>query len=154
MALDADQRDAVKLVASELISNAVVHASGFIAVGLRLGEGRLHLVVHDSNPKPPERRYATEDDEGGRGLTLVDLLTSNHGWAPTARGKKTWAEFEVPAPAPIPVGTRLRPRIDLIISRAGLRLAPDPVHFLGQVEERDRAALSPSVTAPIERGTT
>lgn len=99
--LDDDQREAVKLVASELITNAVVHSGGPVAVGLYFepGEGRLLLVVHDSSPEPPERKAAEADDEGGRGLPLVDCFAARNGWQPTERGKKVWAEFEIPAPA-------------------------------------------------------
>ncbi|MEU4352482.1 ATP-binding protein [Streptomyces sp. NPDC023838] len=113
--LDDDQREAVKLVASELITNAVVHGDDDVMVGLyyEADEGRLLLVVHDGNPEPPERKNAAADDEGGRGLALVDCFAARHGWEPTERGKKVWAEFEVPAPAPetgrsAPLRLRLR----------------------------------------------
>lgn len=100
--LDCDQREAVKLVASELITNAVVHSGGPVTVGLYYepGEGRLLLVVHDSSPEPPERKAAEADDEGGRGLALVDCFAARNGWQPTERGKQVWAEFEVPVHAP------------------------------------------------------
>jgi anti-sigma regulatory factor (Ser/Thr protein kinase) len=96
--LDADTRDAVRLVASELITNAVVHSGGLATVGLYLNEGRLLLVVHDGNRGEPQRRHATRDDEQGRGLALVEFLATRNGWEPTAGGKKVWAEFEVPFP--------------------------------------------------------
>ncbi|MBQ0986549.1 ATP-binding protein [Streptomyces sp. F63] len=102
--LGEGQQDAVRLVTSELITNAVVHAGGFITVGLHLSEGRLLLVVYDGNPEPPKRLTTTEDDEGGRGLALVGLLAARHGWEPTRHGKRVWAEFAVPAPNPAAPG--------------------------------------------------
>jgi anti-sigma regulatory factor (Ser/Thr protein kinase) len=98
--LGEEGQEAIKLVASELITNAVVHASCLVTVGLYLNWERLLLVVHDCNPAPPRPRITTEDDEGGRGLVLVELLAARHGWEPTNNGKKVWAEFDVPVPAP------------------------------------------------------
>lgn len=97
--LDEEKREAVKLVASELITNAVVHGGGLATVGPYLDDDRLLLVVHDGNPAEPQRQYATGDDEHGRGLALVGLLAARNGWEPTDRGKKVWAEFDVPVPS-------------------------------------------------------
>lgn len=96
--IEGDMRDAVELVASELITNAVVHSEGMVMVGLYYHpeEGRLLLVVHDGKSEPPRRQHATPDDESGRGLALVDALASRNGWEPTERGKKVWAEFDLP----------------------------------------------------------
>ncbi|MDX3227209.1 ATP-binding protein [Streptomyces sp. ME19-01-6] len=95
--LDDAQREAVKLVVSELVTNAVVHGRGLVTVGLfyESYERRLLLVVYDGNPDPPKRRDAKADEEHGRGLALVDHLASRHGWEPTEAGKKVWAEFDV-----------------------------------------------------------
>lgn len=122
--LDEDMRDAVKLVASELITNAVVHGSGFTTVGVYLGDGRLILVVHDGNQAEPRREYATGDAEAGRGLALVESLATSNGWEPTARGKKVWAEFEVPSPSPTARGEVLRRSIKTTAPRAYVNLMP------------------------------
>ncbi|MFI6689932.1 ATP-binding protein [Streptomyces sp. NPDC050485] len=119
--LDRDHREAVKLVASELITNAVVHSDGLVMVGLYYepGEGRLLLVVHDGSPEPPERQNAEADDEGGRGLALVDCFAARNGWEETERGKKVWAEFEVPVPAPEPGRSALlRLRVQALAPRS------------------------------------
>ncbi|MFE0135835.1 ATP-binding protein [Streptomyces sp. NPDC059037] len=96
------------------MTNAVVHSEGLVLVGLYYhpGEGRLLLVVHDGNCGPPRRQNATADDESGRGLALVDFFASRNGWEPTERGKKVWAEFDLPVPATTagrtaPLGPRL-----------------------------------------------
>ena len=99
--LGDEQKGAIELVASELITNAVVHAGGFATVGLRLDDERLILVVQDRSPEPPWRQVTADDDEGGRGLVLVDFLTARNGWEPTSHGKKVWAEFRAqPAESP------------------------------------------------------
>lgn len=122
--LDEDKREAVKLVASELITNAVVHASGFVTVGLYLNDDRLLLVVHDGSPAEPRRQHAKHDDEDGRGLALVDSLATRNGWDRTQSGKKVWAEFEVPAPAPAALGEVLQRRMKSALSRAYVNVMP------------------------------
>lgn len=99
--LGDEQKEAIKLVASELITNAVVHAGGVATVGLHLDDERLILVVHDRNPEPPRRQVTADDDEGGRGLVLVGFLAERNGWEPTGNGKRVWAEFQArPAESP------------------------------------------------------
>jgi len=99
--LGDEQKEAIKLVASELITNAVVHGGGFATVGLRLDDERLILAVHDRSPEPPRRQVTTPDDEEGRGLVLVDFLAARNGWEPTSHGKRVWAEFRAqPAESP------------------------------------------------------
>ncbi|MEV0035205.1 ATP-binding protein [Streptomyces sp. NPDC050804] len=124
--LGEEKLNAVKLVASELITNAVVHAGGFITVGLYLDEDRLLLVVHDSSPEPPSRQITTEDDEGGRGLVLVEFLSARHGWEPTNHGKKVWAEFVVPVSAQATHRGILRKRMRAAAPRAVVRVMPEP----------------------------
>ncbi|MBL1099929.1 ATP-binding protein [Streptomyces coffeae] len=93
--LDVEMSEAVKLVASELITNAVVHVGGAISLSVYYDDGYLLLVVHDSSPDLPVRQPALTVDEGGHGLALVGHFASHHGWEHTGRGKKVWAEFEV-----------------------------------------------------------
>ncbi|MFF3765727.1 ATP-binding protein [Streptomyces sp. NPDC001922] len=93
--LTPELADAVELVTSELLTNAVVHAGGLISVGLFAEHGRLLVEVFDGCPAGPRPRAATGVDETGRGLELVALLSAQCGWEPTPRGKKVWAEFAV-----------------------------------------------------------
>lgn len=125
--LGEEKRNAVKLVASELITNAVVHAGGFVTVGLYLSEDRLLLVVHDDNPEPPNRQNVAEDDEGGRGLALVDFLAARNGWEPTNNGKKVWAEFVVLVSASAAHGGILRERMRAATPNTFVHVMPE--HF-------------------------
>lgn len=122
--LDEEIREGVRLVASELITNAVVHGGGFATVGLYYADGRLLLVVHDGNPGEARREYATGDDEAGRGLALVEFLATRSGWEPTARGKKVWAEFDVPTPMPTAGGGLLRRRMNTAVQHAYVHAMP------------------------------
>lgn len=91
--------DAVLLV-SELTTNAVLHTgSGHVLCGIVLtgGERRLRIELHDEDSTPvrlPEHRAGPEE-EGGRGLLLVQQLADSWGSEPSTRaeGKVVWAEL-------------------------------------------------------------
>ena len=95
--------DTAQLLVSELITNAVKHAGGALdpngeapAVMLALSlRGSLLIEVSDRSSAPPVRRTATADDDSGRGLELVDLLSKEWGCRILpAGGKITWCVLE------------------------------------------------------------
>ena len=88
-------RDTVALVASELVTNAIVHARSAVQVEIRLAGPVLVLEVHDSAHRPPSRRIAADQDENGRGLLLIEAMTSRWGHRATEGGKVVWAEILV-----------------------------------------------------------
>lgn len=98
--LDDETADAIRLVASELITNAVVHGEGPVTVALYHRPGRLVIDVLDNNPAGPQTSCAQADDQSGRGLALVGLLASRCAWEPADRGKRVWAEIALPRAAP------------------------------------------------------
>jgi PAS domain S-box-containing protein len=63
---------------------------------LRIREGHtsVWVEVFDSDLRLPRIRMAGENDEGGRGLYLVDQLAERWGSRPTEEGKAVW--FEMP----------------------------------------------------------
>jgi anti-sigma regulatory factor (Ser/Thr protein kinase) len=105
---DDDLADTIALVTSELVTNAVVYGRGPIRVGLHHRPGRLVIDVHDGNRDGPLVGVAGIDDEGGRGLALVGMLTARLGWEPVACGKHAWAEIPLPGSAPAIRATVLR----------------------------------------------
>ncbi|WUH93800.1 ATP-binding protein [Streptomyces sp. NBC_00433] len=89
--------DSAAVVLSELFTNALRHAreprGRHIETRFHRGEFSVRIEVHDANDAKPERREATDDDESGRGLELVDALTSGQ-WGISSRvgvGKMVWA---------------------------------------------------------------
>ncbi|MEU2900988.1 ATP-binding protein [Streptomyces sp. NPDC001273] len=98
--LNDDVADSIRLVASELISNAVVHGEGPVTVTLYHRPGRLVIDVLDGNPAAPQTSCAQASDEGGRGLALVEILASRCAWEPAGQGKRVWAEIALPKKAP------------------------------------------------------
>jgi hypothetical protein len=105
--------DALELVVSELVANGVsASADGdgaprylagrmpVIRLCLLTDGARLVAEVWDQAPGVPVRLSAGRDDESGRGLDLVDMITgSRWGWHParSGPGKCVWAEFAIPA---------------------------------------------------------
>lgn len=98
--LDDGTADGIRLVASELITNAVVHGEGPVTVALFYRPGRLVVEVLDASPVTPQPNRTGADDESGRGLLLVDALAARTGWASSDRGKRVWADLALPKRAP------------------------------------------------------
>jgi anti-sigma regulatory factor (Ser/Thr protein kinase) len=72
---DTGWLDAVGVVVSELVTNAVQHGNGgAITVELSAGAGPVLLSVADDSDVLPRPREP--DDRGGRGLTLIEALSS------------------------------------------------------------------------------
>src|ERR1700734_311372 len=73
----------VEMVASELVSNAVMHA-GARAFDLELlcleETGGIVVVVTDPCPLPPVKRDPAAEAEHGRGLLVVEALSMRWGW--------------------------------------------------------------------------
>ncbi|MFF2040384.1 SpoIIE family protein phosphatase [Kitasatospora sp. NPDC058170] len=87
--------DWAELLTSELITNALVHAGS--PTQLRLFCNRvLTIEVADQESEAPRIRRAREEDEGGRGMHLVNELAHRWGSRRTRDGKVVWFELELP----------------------------------------------------------
>lgn len=102
--LPADVLDAVLVVVSELVTNAVVH--GRSAVDVQVdgdpGAGRVRVAVTDAGGGRPRTQRPGPEESHGRGLQIVEALADLWGVEPAAsgRGKTVWAELAVGAPSP------------------------------------------------------
>jgi anti-sigma regulatory factor (Ser/Thr protein kinase) len=107
-----DLIETAQLIISELVSNAIkAHASSFAATEAAAHASPDHiwmdlypageavvLRVWDASRTPPVLRIPDLDDEGGRGLCLVDLLARSWGYyRPTTGGKIVWCTLAAPA---------------------------------------------------------
>lgn len=81
------------LVVTELVANAVRHAGTDITVRLIQLDGGVRLEVADGSVRPLRPRPAAMSDEGGRGLLLVDALSTRYGVEAEPDGKRVWAEL-------------------------------------------------------------
>ena len=88
--------DTAQLVASELVTNAVIHAGTAIELTLRLSGGHLHIAVRDDAPgRPRIAGIVDESSVSGRGLLLVDALAAEWGTMFPDSGKVVWATVKV-----------------------------------------------------------
>ena len=95
----------IRLVASELATNAMVHARTPFVVTLSEMNGVVLLAIRDGSTSVPVRTTPQVMDMGGRGLVLVELLS--HEWGASTDGsgtKSVWASFATrtrPGAAPL-----------------------------------------------------
>ncbi|WP_199837802.1 MULTISPECIES: ATP-binding SpoIIE family protein phosphatase [unclassified Streptomyces] len=87
-----DMTDAVELLVSEVVTNAVRYASRPITLRL-LRTDVLRCEVGDDVPQLPRLRQARATDEGGRGLYLVNKLARRWGATRLSTGKVVWFEL-------------------------------------------------------------
>lgn len=90
-----DVLEDVKLLVSELVTNAVVHAGSDVEVAVRLLHDAVRIEVVDRAPAASLRPSdPSQDAESGRGLLLVETMASAWGVESVDGGKAVW--FEVP----------------------------------------------------------
>ncbi len=88
-------RDTVALLVSEVATNALVHGTGDVELRVLPGDAVVRVEVGDGSPRTPQPRQASDDAEGGRGLALVDALSSSWGTRESPNGKVVWFEIRV-----------------------------------------------------------
>ena len=86
--------DAVLLVVSELVTNALVHTQGPVRLDLTLVGDRLRVAVTDTSPRAPVKPTSIDwEATGGRGILLVEAMSAAWGSVPVSGGKQVWAEI-------------------------------------------------------------
>jgi DNA-binding NarL/FixJ family response regulator len=89
--------DAALLVTSELAANAVTHADSAFRVQLSVTPKALRIDVVDYGEGAPEPQPPSTSEEHGRGLHLIDAMTTAWGIEDTPdAGKVVWAELMLP----------------------------------------------------------
>jgi anti-sigma regulatory factor (Ser/Thr protein kinase) len=89
------QEETVTAIVAELVANAVRHAG--TPLELRLARLR-HLVrveVRDRAVEMPKMTIPSPEEEGHRGLYIVDRYATAWGADPVVGGKVVWAEVSV-----------------------------------------------------------
>ncbi|QIP71027.1 ATP-binding protein [Streptomyces sp. VN1] len=89
--------DVVVLLASELVTNAVLHCrTSYAQVGVALTLDGTELTLEISDPdrdRLPRLHDSAPDEEGGRGLALVAALSEDWGCRQDPYTKCVWARF-------------------------------------------------------------
>jgi anti-sigma regulatory factor (Ser/Thr protein kinase) len=114
----SEQADLVELIVSELVTNALQHGHGKIGISLSYTHGDLWIEVTDQGPGRPRLRHPSLDDTSGRGLALIEALTTLNGGAlgfiehTSGPGKTVYAVVPLPPAAlrrlPAPGASRQR----------------------------------------------
>lgn len=103
---DCPRRDDIELVTSELVTNAVRHTPGgatgaVVTLRIRATTGRARVEVADGgDPSWTEPESAGDEEEYGRGLTIVRMLADRAGHEPEPGGQVCWAEIHWDVPRP------------------------------------------------------
>lgn len=87
-----------ELLASELVTNVVLHVGTPLQVTLRQANGRrpaLRVEVSDGSRREPRRRRYSDEAQTGRGLVLVARVAARHGVEVDEHGKSVWFELTV-----------------------------------------------------------
>jgi serine phosphatase RsbU (regulator of sigma subunit)/PAS domain-containing protein/anti-sigma regulatory factor (Ser/Thr protein kinase) len=102
---EADLAETAQLCVSEIVTNAVVHAATPVELDVRLLADRVRVEVADGGAAPPERVEAHDEDVHGRGIAIVELLSSAWGVDQRDDGKCVW--FELTRGDSVPPGSPL-----------------------------------------------
>ncbi|MFJ6383483.1 SpoIIE family protein phosphatase [Kitasatospora sp. NPDC092039] len=95
--------EATELMVSELVTNAVQHATRPVTLSL-VRTTRLRCEVGDDSPLLPRPRRTGPEDERGRGLQIVARCADRWGATRLGTGKVVWFEQRLPAPVPVSPG--------------------------------------------------
>ncbi len=90
-----DYEETASLLASELVTNALIHAGTDITVRLSLDREILLVEVEDGSLELPKPIPLTTDSERGRGLVLMQALSQKWGATRRTDGKVVWFELAV-----------------------------------------------------------
>src|SRR5438094_275175 len=95
--------DIARLLVSELVTNAVVHAASVVEVELTVDSNAVVVRVRDADTGPlvSRRGGGTELDEGGRGFMLVDRLADAWGTEHSGARKTVWFRLSLDG-SPLP----------------------------------------------------
>ena len=90
--LHRDVATIATLLTSELVTNALQHGSGDIAMTIDRSPGQLRVDVQDESSEQPVVKASGLDSIKGRGMLLIETLANNWGvrQRPGGKGKSVW----------------------------------------------------------------
>ena len=100
------------LLASELITNAVVYAGTTLELRVELRGPHLHVAVKDQDPNLGRLLEAKDGTKRGLGLLIVERVAATWGVRQDRAGGKTvWSVLDLPPEEAKAVGRRLQPQV-------------------------------------------
>jgi anti-sigma regulatory factor (Ser/Thr protein kinase) len=99
--------ETAELLASELVTNAIqasgrlpLPSSPVIHLWLVRDQNSITICVWDASPDMPVRHDAGPDEESGRGLMIIDTVSSDWGAYLKDGGKIVWARIDASVSPP------------------------------------------------------
>ena len=92
----AGMADDAAVIVTELVTNAVTHGESDFRLQLSRTPGAFRIEVVDEGQGTPEPQPLDFEAEGGRGIMLVDAMSSSWGVESVPGGKLVWAEIATP----------------------------------------------------------
>lgn len=90
-----DSVEIAMLLTSELAGNAVLHGRGEIGLNVLTSADAVRIEVEDSSPALPRPRRPELYDASGRGLHIIEALSTRWGTEPCNGSKVVWCELEL-----------------------------------------------------------
>jgi anti-sigma regulatory factor (Ser/Thr protein kinase) len=104
-----DLVDDAKLVATELVTNGMLHGGGCTSLAAIFDGHLLRLEVGDRGGAIPQEHHYDDEAATGRGLGLIAAISSSWGWEVQVAGKIVWAEIGAPPTQPAAEARRTPP---------------------------------------------
>jgi anti-sigma regulatory factor (Ser/Thr protein kinase) len=95
-----DQLDVARLLATELVTNAMLHGAPPIRIAAHRSNSVVRIEVSDANPQPPLPRPFDAEAPTGHGILLVERLARRWGVDARDDGKTVWFEIARSGTAP------------------------------------------------------
>lgn len=93
-----DSISVAELLTSEIVTNSLVHAGGASNLYIDVDDRVIRIAVDDRGSGVPVKRRFNTFEESGRGMAIVDVLSSAWGVEKIAGdGKRVWFELKTPA---------------------------------------------------------
>jgi anti-sigma regulatory factor (Ser/Thr protein kinase) len=90
---DRETVHVARLLTSELVTNALVHAHSAFDVAVSESDGVVHVEVTDGSAIHPESIHAAPLDPHGRGLLLLAEFSETWGVTDSPPGKTVWFDL-------------------------------------------------------------
>ncbi len=101
--VEGDQLDVARLLATELVTNAMLHGAPPIRIAAHRANAVVRIEVFDGSPHRPTPRPFDAEAPTGHGILLVDRLARRWGVDSHDGGKTVWFEVTGSATSPTDV---------------------------------------------------